>query len=269
MSSLAHSQDLAGIRVLVTRPTAQAEGLCEGIRQSGGLPVRFPVIEIRFVAPDPAFMQSVQDLQPQDRVIFVSANAVSGLSRACRKLGLDLPRTSRIAAIGPATARALDRAGLPPTLIPQQGFTSEALLTMEDLHRVRGERIFIVRGRDGRSTLADTLSARGARVRYLETYCRERPQAPRTDVLETLERGEIDLLTATSGEALDNLCELTRMIPLITIARIPIVVGGHRVAGLATDRGFRQVITAPDPSDAAMLEAARCWSRNRSITDQH
>jgi len=267
VSSIPRSRDLAGIQVLVTRPTAQAEGLCEGIRQSGGIPVRFPVIEIRFIAPDPAFSQSVQGLQPQDRVIFVSANAVSGLSRACRKLGLDLPRTSRIAAIGPATARALEQTGLPPTLIPQQGFTSEALLAMEDLHGVRGERIFIVRGTDGRSTLADTLSARGARVTYLETYRRERPQAPRTVVLEALERGEIDLLTATSGEALDNLCELTRTLSPKTMQRIPIVVGGHRVAGLARDRGFRHVITAPDPSDAAMLEAASHWSRNRSITD--
>lgn len=267
MSSIPRSRDLAGIQVLVTRPTAQAEGLCEGIRQSGGIPVRFPVIEIRFIAPDPAFSQSVQGLQPQDRVIFVSANAVSGLSRACRKLGLDLPRTSRIAAIGPATARALEQTGLPPTLIPQQGFTSEALLAMEDLHGVRGERIFIVRGTDGRSTLADTLSARGARVTYLETYRRERPQAPRTVVLEALERGEIDLLTATSGEALDNLCELTRTLSPKTMQRIPIVVGGHRVAGLARDRGFRHVITAPDPSDAAMLEAASHWSLNRPITD--
>jgi len=267
VSSIPHSRDLGGIQVLVTRPTDQAEGLCEGIRQSGGVPERFPVIEIRFVAPDPAFMQSVQGLQGQDRVIFVSANAVSGLSRACRKLGLDLPRTSKIAAIGPATARALDRAGLPPTLIPQQGFTSEALLAMEDLHEVQGERIYIVRGRDGRSTLADTLSARGARVTYLETYRRERPQAPRTVVLEALERGEIDLLTATSGEALDNLCELTRTLCPETMQRIPIVVGGDRVAGLATDRGFRHVITAADPSDAAMLDAMRRWGRNRPITD--
>lgn len=255
--------DLAGLRVLVTRPEAQADSLCKGIIQSGGIPVRFPVIEIRFIEPEPGFTTSLRDMGPRDRVILISANAVIGLSLACRRLGVELPRKSRIAAIGPATARALNEIGLPATLIPEQGFTSEALLAMNELHEVRGEPILIVRGTGGRSTLGRTLADRGAQVSYLAVYRRQRPQTPSTVVLEAMDRGEIDLLTCTSGEALDNLVDLTRSIPSPIVQRVPLVVGGNRVAGLATGRGFRQVITASDPSDAALLDAMRRWSRGR------
>jgi len=253
------------MRVLVTRPAAQADTLCDGITQSGGIPVRFPVIEIRFIEPEPEFTASIRDMDPRDRVIFVSANAVIGLSHACRRLGADLPRESRIAAIGPATARALDEIGLPATLTPESGFTSEALLAMKELREVRGEPIFIVRGTGGRSTLGRTLADRGAYVSYLEVYRRQRPQTPSTAVLEALDRGEIDLLTCTSGEALDNLIELTRGIRSGVIEHIPMVVGGHRVTRLATGRGFRQVITAPDPSDASILDTTRRWGRDRPL----
>ena len=37
---------LAGLRVLVTRPAHQAEELCALIERAGGIPVRFPTIEI-------------------------------------------------------------------------------------------------------------------------------------------------------------------------------------------------------------------------------
>lgn len=262
-TKVSRNRDLAGIHVLVTRPTTQADGLCDLIRRSGGTPVRFPAIEIHFVDPDAGFARRLQTLGSRDRLLFVSANAVSGLSAACRRLGTDLPGGPRIGAIGPATARALEACGLTPDLVPDEGFTSEALLELEDLQHVAGEKIVVVRGGEGRATLAETLSARGAHVEFLETYRRRLPKAPPAGVLEMLAQGGIDLLTATSGEALGNFLTLAREIPIEDLQRTPIVVGGPRVVRLATERGFASVITATDPGDLAMLEAVRQWGRAR------
>ncbi|HET7688239.1 MAG TPA: hypothetical protein VFK46_06350, partial [Candidatus Macondimonas sp.] len=40
------SAPLAGLRILVTRPAHQAEGLCQRIAAAGGTPVRLPTLEI-------------------------------------------------------------------------------------------------------------------------------------------------------------------------------------------------------------------------------
>ena len=67
---------LAGRHIVITRPPAQAEGLATGIREAGGTPVLFPVLEI--VASDPGPLAALAaHLGEFDLVFFVSPNAVS------------------------------------------------------------------------------------------------------------------------------------------------------------------------------------------------
>src|SRR6056297_3587036 len=64
---------LAGQRILVTRPRAQSEKLVSMLRESGSVPIQFPVISIE---PVPATQWQVDNLEHCDWLIFVSRNAV-------------------------------------------------------------------------------------------------------------------------------------------------------------------------------------------------
>ena len=83
--------------------------------------------------------------------------------------------TTRVAAIGKATAAALAADSLPADIVPEAGFNSEALLAHPDLTLASGARVLIVRGAGGRELLQETFAARGLVVETREVYQRVRP----------------------------------------------------------------------------------------------
>jgi len=189
---------LRGVTVLVTRPREQAAELVDRIEASGAVAVMFPVIEI--VARDRAEVAAgAASAGDPDVTIFVSPNAV--------RYGLNYAG-GRVAAIGPATAAAIETAGVAVDIVPERGFDSEHLLAEAALENVRGQRVRIVRGNGGREKIANTLRERGAVVDYLEVYAR-RPPAYTGDELDAIEKrwrgGGIDVAIVMSVQSLKNL----------------------------------------------------------------
>ena len=239
--------DLGGRGVLITRPAAQAEGLCRLVEAAGGRPIRFPAIAIEPVADrEPARKLLAQDW---DLILFVSRNAVE------QALPLfpnrRLPAESQLGVIGAATAQALTLAGRAPDLMPDGRFDSESLLALPEL---AGRRVLIVRGVGGRGLLGDTLVERGARLAYAEVYQRTLPVTDAAPLL-THWRRDVQLVTATSGEVLDNLLTLIGWNGRDLLLNTPLVVASGRIGKAATGLGFSRVELANGASDAAMLAA--------------
>jgi len=241
---------LAGRGVLVTRAAEQAENLCQLIRQHGGRPVPLPAIEIAG-PPDPIRLQQfLSRLDSYDMALFISPNAVKwGL----RQLPDGLPPDMPVGAVGRSTARALEAAGLPVAIQPEQGYDSEALLKNPLLQQIRGRRILIFRGDGGRPLLAEVLRQRGARVDYAEVYQR---RCPRPDV-EALLAGwqrDVDLVTATSNQILDNLLLILGPAGRKLLLATPLLVISPRMLRHAGGLGWRQTMLAPGPDDQALLQ---------------
>ena len=153
-----------------------------------------PLLEIAPKPPTPQTLPSLKDLARVDYLIFVSANAVeSGLAYLPV-----IPGSITVGTIGQATAERLQEAGIHPTLVPAH-FDSEDL---------RDKTVMIVRGEGGREKLAESLRARGAQVQYLEAYRRACPHWQQQDVRTAL---CADIITVTSGEALENLTQLAQL----------------------------------------------------------
>jgi uroporphyrinogen-III synthase len=192
-------QALSGVGVLVTRPLSQAQDLVDAIEAHGGIATCFPVIEI--VPRDAAELAaSVASLQDPDVVIFVSRNAV--------RFGLASAANGLIAAVGPATAAAVEACGRKVDVLPSSGFDSEHLLAEPALTDVANKTVRIVRGSDGRDLIANTLRERGARVEYLSVYTRQIPEYSdaELDALESRWRaGRINVVTVMSVESAKNL----------------------------------------------------------------
>jgi uroporphyrinogen-III synthase len=249
---------LTGIGVLVTRPAHQAHHLCQLIEAEGGAAVRYPALEIK-PRPDRAAVRAA--VGPPDRydlAVFVSANAV--------RYGTDLlgeRRDMPIAAIGQATAAALNAAGYRVSLMPEEGADSESLLALPQLADLTGQRVLIVRGPGGRELLFDSMTARGALVQYAEVYMREAayPSLERKAEIEALWRqGGIKAYTATSVEVLEALVGIVTPRCRELMHSTALVTGSHRVADAATRLGLGSpVILADSPEDAALTHALVRW----------
>lgn len=252
---------LSGLRIAVTRPKAQAEGLAREIEKLGGTAIRFPLLEI--APPDnPVPLQTIlARLAEFEIVIFISPNAVHyGLQamQACnRSFGKQL-----IAAIGSGTAAALHENGIASVLTSDGGADSDALLRLPELQQVAGCHILIFRGDHGRELLGDTLKQRGASVEYAPCYCRRKPQQ---DIVKLLQANP-DILTISSSEALRNLHEMLPQAQLPRYFKLPLFVIHERIAVAARALGWQNTFTVND-GDEGLLTAISRWAADNE--DDH
>jgi uroporphyrinogen-III synthase len=246
-----NSRPLAGASVLQTRPEHQSAELTEAITAAGGNALAFPVIDI--VGRDTKELSAaLANAAPADIVIFVSRNAVDhGLSLA--------PAGSRLAAIGKATASAIEAAGRRVDIQPRDGFDSEALLAEAALQDIAGKRILIVRGDGGRELLQETLTARGAEVTMGCVYERRRQQPSplaMAAVVDACKTGNLHYLVAMSVASLEQMLAL---LPEGIFSRLPrarLVTPSSRVIMAAGDRAPGvPALLAQSPAAADMVEA--------------
>lgn len=249
--------DLDGLGVLITRPAHQAEPLCQRIVAAGGRAIRFPLLRIEDNSDSPAVNELLRDPAIYDLAIFISPNAVEyGLAALARHGGLS--DSTRIGAVGRGTARELEKAlKRTPDLLPTERFDSEGLLALPGLQAVEGKRILILRGNGGRELLGDTLRERGATVNYAEVYRRE---APKADDAEAGWLEKSDMLTLTSGEALQNLLAVTTEAERPDLLDKPLITVSERLAQQAREAGFHQVRVADSAEDEAILNAILSWT---------
>lgn len=250
---------LQGVRVLVTRPVAQAQSLAQRIEQAGGEVIRFPTLEITATRNVTALERVLAGIAYFDLAIFISPNAVvHGLAHLKTHGGL--PAHLTVAAIGRGTARALAEAGIVNPITPVDGSDSEALLARPELHQVAGKRVVIFRGEGGRALLGDTLRTRGAQVEYAECYRRARPGTDAAPLSARLRANGVDIVTVTSVESLRNLHAMLDVAARAYLHRLPLVVVGTRQAEACQALGIQtRPWIAHDAGDDAIVAAIQAW----------
>lgn len=253
---------LAGKRIVVTRPSAQAAGLAAAITANGGTALLFPALEIRDIENPQVLFAILDRLDSFDLAVFMSPNAVSkGLEILSTRRGPGWPGTVRIAAIGSGSRRELGQHGIGSVLAPPSQADSEALLALPELQAAAGRRVVIFRGEGGRDLLGEALAARGAVVEYAECYARARPQPDCAPLLAAWARGEVDAVTVSSGEGLANFHEMIGGPGQEWLKRTPLFVPHQRVAGQAVRLGAGRVELA-GPGDAEVVAALVAYFRD-------
>ncbi len=250
---------LAGKTIVVTRPLAQAQNILELLEIRQATVVHFPVISISVTDDIETTKQYFRNLANYQVIIFISANAVHYAMSIAQELGINF-KHSTLAAVGPATKAALENYGYKVSIIPQAGFTSEALLNEPRLQNIAKQNILIIRGQGGREHLRETLLSRNAQVDYAEVYRRQIPS----------ERNDIDLsqlpdrdtaVLLYSVESAQNLWSLCSPDEQQWLTNVSLIVGSKRISEAAARVGFaKDSIIAENPSDGAMLAALCTWS---------
>jgi uroporphyrinogen-III synthase len=189
------------VRVVVTRAEGRADELVARLEALGHEVVVCPLIAVEPLGADPI------DVSAYDRVVVTSANGAAELLKRCRGT---LPP---VAAIGPGTAAALERAGVRPDLVPRVS-TQEGLLA--ELPRPAGRVLFA--GAEGaRRLLADELGAD-----FVPLY--------RTVELRPERAPEGDLAVLASASAARALGALHLSLPAVSIG--PQTTVAARAAGI-------------------------------------
>lgn len=240
--------NLNATRILVTRPTEQADNLCGLIEQQGGVALRFPTLEIVEHRPEATILAAATQ---SDWLIFTSTNAVDF---AIKAFNGKMPALPKIAAVGKATAQALKNAAWRVDCVPATNFSSEGLLAESALQTVHEKNCFIVRGVGGRDKLEQGLRSRGANVSYLEVYRRQQPQIDNSALVKRIAEQQLDAITITSIEALENLLTMLDSASAKQLRTILLVAASQRIAEAAEQLGFTHIAVSQQPTDAAILE---------------
>ena len=200
---------LFGLTVLVTRTRQQAGALTGQLTQLGARVLEAPTIEIAESADMATVDRALKNIADMDCVIFTSANGVEAAWNRLRILGRDsraLP--ARVAAVGPATAAALERIGVMADVLPEEFIGEKLGLALRERFGAGGLvgwKVLLLRADIARPVLREQLERGGAKVVDVPMYQTRAPAALPSEVLEALAAGEIQWITFTSASTVRNL----------------------------------------------------------------
>lgn len=188
------------------------------------------------------------------KLVFTSPAAV----RAARALRtLRARRGQAWFAVGSGTAAALRRAGIADAVAPKR-MDSEGLLALPALRDVRGGQVGLVTAPGGRGRIAVVLRRRGARVLRADVYARiaVTPSPRAVARLRALDTAPL-LLALSSGEALVHvLAALPGDLVATLKKRVRVIAASARLAALARERGFRDIVIADSARPRALVATA-------------
>jgi uroporphyrinogen-III synthase len=253
-----HANDgpLASTHVLVTRPVMPASRTAQRLAALGATPYIFPTIIIE-PPPNAAPLKSaLADLAKYHAAIFVSPSAAEMTIAPMGATPLAWPNTVHVYAPGPGTAEELHVRGVTNVEVPIASFDSEGLLELPSLQAsvVRGKRIAIFRGNDGREMLREELTNRGAIVDAITAYHRRAPTTPPTGLVELLRSKKLNAVSAMSSDAVSNLVSIMPPSERETLFAVPMYASHERIAETARTLGFRNVVTT-EAGDAGLITA--------------
>src|SRR5215210_1506073 len=197
---------LFGRRVVVTRARAQAGELSAELERLGAEVHEFPTTEIRPPEDFGPLDAAIRDLDSFGLIVFTSVNGVDAFLMRLRHHGLDLrsvPRSAKLAAIGPATAERLEEAGLRADVVPEE-FRAEGLIDALDTDTLVNSRVLIPRAKVAREILPEKLREAGAEVVVPPAYEAVPSSTGKEELSLRLQAGEIDCVTFTASSTVEN-----------------------------------------------------------------
>ena len=251
------TRPLQGLRVLVTRPKGQAASLSHLLSQEGATPVEAPLIAIRPCEDDDGTIErTLRLLSSYHWLVFTSVNGVEVFFDRIWGLGLHVGTLQghSVAAIGPATAQALEKRGVQVDLVPQEHRTSGIVKAMSSLD-LQGKRVLLPRAEEGSAELPPGLEGLGAEVQHLSLYRTEIPHGTRSKVLEALNAG-VDVTTFTSPSAVRSIVSVLEG-HVELLAPIVLAYIGPVTAEAARGKGLDIRLVASEHTSKGLVQALK------------
>jgi len=201
---------LAGTRILVGRARHQAGSLSASLRSLGATVIEIPFIEIRKPQSYRPLDDALKNIRNYDWLILTSANGVEAMWERVRKLRITRQTLQhlQIAAIGPATKKAIVKHGLKVKMVPEEYVAESVVKGLRD--KVNGKRVVLIRAKVARDVIPEELRAAGAEVDVVEAYETVAPEKSRVRLRALMKRARRrpHIVTFTSSSTARNFAEL-------------------------------------------------------------
>jgi uroporphyrinogen-III synthase len=204
------SKPLEGVRVLVGRARHQAGALSAGLREHGAAVLEIPFIEIQRPRTYKPIDAALARLHQYQWIIFTSVNGVDAFFERLDEKGINRKelRQVKIAAIGPATKKAIEAQGKQVDVVPKEYVAESVVASLRDL--VNGKRILLARARVARDVIPVELTKLGATVDVVEVYETVIPKESRRELRVALKnpRARPNIITFTSSSTVRHFAAL-------------------------------------------------------------
>jgi uroporphyrinogen-III synthase len=204
------AKPLRKIRVLVGRARHQAGALSRQLRSLGATVIEIPFIEIRKPKSFHPLDSALRKISDYDWLILTSINGVDAFWQRVARLHLDqrFLRGVRVAAIGPATKKAIELGGIKVDVVPKEYIAESVVRSLR--RRIQGKRVLLVRAKVARDVIPRELRLAGAQVDVVEAYETVVPAASRARLRSVLKNPgrRPHLVTFTSSSTVRNFVNL-------------------------------------------------------------
>jgi uroporphyrinogen III methyltransferase/synthase len=247
---------LFGKRVVITRPAHQSAQMADRLTSLGAEVLELPAVRIE-PPPDWGTVDAaINELSDYGWLVFTSANGVGFFMDRLAARGRDARAFghARIAAIGAATARELERYHLRADLVPDEA-NSESLV--EALRgQGAGTRLLLLRADHGREALPDGLRAVGIPFDEIAVYRSLDETTWDSAIVDRIARGEVDWITLTSPRIVRSLMShLPDQAKAQLGTRTKLASISPLTSAAAVEYGLAVAAEAGTPSSNALIDA--------------
>jgi uroporphyrinogen-III synthase len=194
----------------VGRARHQAGSLSTSLRSLGASVTEIPFIEIRKPQSYAPLDDALKSIKNYDWLILTSANGVEAMWARLRRLRIArrMLKHLQIAAIGPATKKAIMKHGLKVKMVPEEYVAESVVKGLRD--QVKGKRVVLIRAKVARDVIPEELRAAGAEVDVIEAYETVVPEKSRSRLTALMKNAarRPHVVTFTSSSTAKNFAEL-------------------------------------------------------------
>lgn len=242
---------LRGLRVLVTRAEDQGGGLQAKLESLGAEVLWTPAIRTEPLPPLGPEGTLPLEMGAFAWVAFTSPNGVRYFFRALRGMGVTIPTSTKVAAVGAATEEALVREGIRVHLVPPRATGSSLGKTL--VATSGPVPILLPRGRRGREELGGILRTAGWAVTEVVLYDTVAPEIG-PDALAKLSGG-FDAALFASPSAVTNLWEALPADARSALAQAKLIPIGPTTAEALRRLGLEPAEVPEDPGVDSLVAA--------------
>ncbi len=208
--------------MLVGRARHQAGALSGELRRRGAVVIEIPFLEIRKPRSFRPLDAALKNLGSYDWLILTSVNGVEAMWKRMEKLRLTMRGLERlrIAAIGPATKKAIEQRGAKVDVVPKEYVAESVVRSLK--HKIKGKRVLLVRAKVARDVIPRELREAGAHVDVVEAYETIVPLSSKDRLRATLKnpKKRPHVIPFTSSSSVRNFVELVGSISKMRTASL-------------------------------------------------
>jgi uroporphyrinogen-III synthase len=204
------NKPLIGWRILTTRASKQSGGLARPLRELGAEVTEVPTIEIKPPSSFKGMDAGLKGIAEYDWLILTSVNGVEAIVERLKKLKIPVSKLQhlQIAAIGPATSKAIEEQGLRVSVTPEKYVAESVVEALRG--KTEGKRVLLVRAKVARDVLPNELRKAGAEVDIAEAYETKVPAGAKAKLQKLFSDDTRlpDIVTFTSSSTATNFLDL-------------------------------------------------------------